>query len=277
MSSLVYLYAATLVVLAIEVVMGRYKGLMTRTNVLSTVASIIGNNLTRPLSAILIALIIGFLLPAWKDSLVETPLYISGPIIFVLAEFCFYWVHRWSHEAKDGPHDWLWKLHRTHHSGKFMNVIVTMRQNIFWPFVVPTGWVLGISTYLGMGNGAALALIIIYGWNLITHADFRWDDVLRRQPHIGPVFRALEHVLVSPGIHHTHHGYGRDGAAYRNFAVTLSLFDWMFGTLHIPTGRPWKYGVPGPKPHWAEDVFFPVVPARKAATATPAEATADKS
>lgn len=274
--TLVYLYVATLAVLALEVIMGRYKGLMTRTNVLSSVASIIGNNLTRPLSAILIALVIGALIPAWKDSLIQTPWYISFPIVFVVAEFCFYWVHRWSHEAKDGPNDWLWKLHRTHHSGKFMNVIVTMRQNVLWPFVVPTGWVLGISTYLGLGQGAALALMTIYGWNLITHADFRWDDVIRRQPRIGPVFRAIEHVLVSPGIHHTHHGYGRDGAAYRNFAVTLSLFDWMFGTLHIPEGRPWKYGVPGPQPHWAEDVFFPVVPARKSASPATAEAVTEK-
>ncbi len=274
--TLAYLYLATLMVLALEIVMGRYRGLMTRTNVLSSVASIIGNNITRPLSAIIIALAVGFLLPAYKGALSDVAWYISFPIIFVIAEFCFYWVHRWAHEAKDKPHDWLWKLHRTHHSGKFMNVIVTMRQNIFWPFIVPTGWVLGIATYLGMAQGAALALFTIYGWNLITHADFRWDDVIRRQPYVGKVFRALEHVVVSPGIHHTHHGYGKDGAAYRNYAVTLSLFDWMFGTLHIPKGRPWKYGVPGPQPHWAEDVFFPVIPPSRKSPEAASQPAAEK-
>lgn len=258
-----YLYLATLVVLALEVVMGRYRGLLTSENVKSTLSSIVGNLITRLLSTILIATLVGILLPEFQGALADTPLYVAYPAVFILCEFCFYWVHRWSHEAKGKRHDWFWKLHRTHHSGKYINVIVTMRQNIFWPFVVPTPWVLGIATFLGLEQGAALSLITIYGWNLITHADFRWDDVLRRQPGIGPVFRALEHVLVSPGIHHTHHGYGRDGANYRNYAVTLSLFDWIFGTLHIPEGRPWKYGVPGPQPHWAEDVFFPIVQQRK--------------
>ena len=264
-----YLYLATLVVLALEVAMGRYSGLLTSENVKSTLSSIVGNLITRLLSTILIAYLVGFALPEYQGALADTSLFLAYPAIFVTCEFCFYWVHRWSHEAKGKRHDWLWKLHRTHHSGKYINVIVTLRQNVFWPFVVPTPWVLGISTFLGLEQGAALTLITIYGWNLITHADFRWDDVVRRHPHVGPVFRALEHVFVSPGIHHTHHGYGRDGANYRNYAVTLSLLDWLFGTLHIPQGRPWKYGVPGPQPHWAEDVFFPIVRPRKSEQLSP--------
>jgi hypothetical protein len=33
----------------------------------------------------------------------------------------------------------------------------------------------------------------------------------------------------------------------------------MFGTLHIPQGRPSRYGVPGPKLGVAEDVLYPLV------------------
>lgn len=260
-----YLYLATLVVIALEVAAGRYRGLLTTENVKSNLASIFGNGCTRLIATFIIAHVIDLVLPNYQGTLAAVPLYIGFPVVFVIAEFAFYWVHRWSHEAKGKRHDWLWKLHRTHHSGKYMNVVVTMRQNIFWPFVVPTPWVLGIATFLGLEQAAALTLITIYGWNLITHADFRWDDVVRRQRRIGPIFRAFEHVLVSPGIHHTHHGYGRDGGNFRNYAVTLSLLDWMFGTLYIPEGRPWKYGVPGPQPYWAEDVFFPLVQPRKKA------------
>jgi sterol desaturase/sphingolipid hydroxylase (fatty acid hydroxylase superfamily) len=267
-----YLYLATFVVLALEVVCGRYRGLLTSENVKSTLGSILGNAVTRPIAAIIIAAAIGFALPTHQGALATTPLYIAFPVVFVIAEFAFYWVHRWSHEGKGHRLDWLWKLHRTHHSGKFMNVVVTTRMNVFWPFVVPTPWVLGVATYLGMEQGAALTLMTIYGWNLITHANFRWDDVVRRQRFIGPVFRMMEHIVVSPGIHHTHHGYGRDGGNFRNYAVTLSILDWMFGTLHIPHGRPWKYGVPGPQPHWAEDVFFPIVrPAKGKAAVMPAD------
>ena len=262
MPDMTYLYLATLVVIVIEFSSGRYRGIVNRTSVLSTLASILGNSASRPAVAILVAAAIGWMLPVHKDSLGHLPLYLAFPLVFVTCEFCFYWVHRWSHEAKGGRYNWFWNLHRTHHSGKYINVFVTVRQNVFWAFVVPTPWILGIAAYLGMEAAAALSLFTIYGWNLITHADFRWDDAVRRQSRIGPVFRALEHIVVSPGIHHTHHGYGRDGGSYRNFAVTLSLFDWIFGTLHIPDGRPWRYGVPGPEPYWAEDVFFPIVRGR---------------
>jgi sterol desaturase/sphingolipid hydroxylase (fatty acid hydroxylase superfamily) len=78
----------------------------------------------------------------------------------------------------------------------------------------------------------------------------------------GPIFQVIEHVFVSPGMHHSHHGYGKDGGNFRNYAVTLSLFDWIFGTLHIPVGRPWKYGIPGPDVYWAEEVLYPLVRAR---------------
>src|SRR3546814_11228835 len=87
---------------------------------------------------------------------------------------------------------------------------------------------------------------------------FRWDDAIRRSRRFGRLFRAIETVLVSPGIHHTHHGYGRDGASFRNYAVTFSFLDRIFGTLHIPEGRPANYGLPGPTPPWFEEVFFPV-------------------
>src|SRR3546814_8860115 len=85
------------------------------------------------------------------------------------------------------------------------------------------------------------------------------DDAIRRSRRFGRLFRAIETVLVSPGIHHTHHGYGRDGASFRNYAVTFSFLDRIFGTLHIPEGRPANYGLPGPTPPWFEEVFFPVL------------------
>jgi hypothetical protein len=81
----------------------------------------------------------------------------------------------------------------------------------------------------------------------------------RSHRYTGPLFRALEHVLVSPGIHHTHHGFGRDGKNYRNFGTVVSLYDWMFGTLHIPQGRPANYGLPVRDAHWLEQLFYPLV------------------
>ena len=45
---------------------------------------------------------------------------------------------------------------------------------------------------------------------------------------------------------------------YRNYALTFAFLDWAFGTLHIPEGRPSRYGVPGEEPHWTEEAFYPL-------------------
>jgi sterol desaturase/sphingolipid hydroxylase (fatty acid hydroxylase superfamily) len=132
--------------------------------------------------------------------------------------------------------------------------------------VVPTPWVLGVATCLGLGQAAALTLLVVFGWNLLTHSHFRWDDALRRHPLTRRAMAVFENVIVTPGIHHTHHGYGRDGKSFRNYAVMFSFIDRLFGTLHVPEGRPAHYGLPGPNAHWAEETFFPLYRSRPGAT-----------
>jgi len=257
-----YLLAATAVIFVIELVSGRLKGARYRDYIVTMLCFVSKSVISRPLVAILLAWIFTVSLPRYAGALAGTPLIISYAITFVLMEFTFYWVHRWSHEGQrqGSPLDWLWRLHRTHHSASHLDVSVTVRQSTFWPVVVPTTWVLGVATYLGWGEAAALSLLTTYGWNLLTHTNSRWDDALRDVPVVGPALHGLQHVLTSPSMHHTHHGYGgRDGKMYRNYAVTLSVFDTIFGTLHIPQGRPAKYGVPGVQPHWAEEVFYPII------------------
>jgi len=254
-----YLYSATLLVLIVEIIAGRHRGIYRREDWWVTIGCIAGSAVVRPIVAILVATVIGLALPAHRNALAGMSPVLAFALVFTVTEFAFYWAHRWAHEVKGGRHEWFWKLHRTHHAGKYMNVTVTLRINPFWSLVVPTPWVLGVAVYLGLDQAAGYTLLVIYGWNLITHSHFRWDDAVRRHPRFGPWFRALEHLLVSPGMHHTHHGYGRDGGNFRNYAVTLSALDWMFGTLFIPEGRPWKYGVPGANPPWREEVLFPLV------------------
>lgn len=252
-------------VLLAEILLGRHKDVHTaHDNRVLFWCAASGLAIARPLSALLIAWTMTWLLPQWRGALAGIPLLPAFLAGFVATEFCFYWAHRWAHEAASWQTPWLWLIHRTHHSARYMSVLVTLRINFFWAFIVPTPWVLGLMVYLGQEFAAALVLVTIYGWNLITHADFRWDDPIRRHLVFGPAFRALEHILVSPGMHHSHHGYGKNGGNFRNYAVTLSLIDWLFGTLFIPTGRPWRYGVPGKDPYWVEEVFYPLVKANTA-------------
>jgi len=256
----IWVAAGTALILAAEVIMGRHRGAYTRGDIpLLVISFVSGRAVVGPMMVAVIAAIYAFLLPEWKGALASTPFWIGFPALLLFEEFVFYWVHRISHQNRNSKEQMFWKLHRTHHSGRHMNVVLQARVNLFWYVIIPTGWTLGLGLYLGLEQAAAAASVTIVAWNTVTHSSFRWDDAVRRHRIFGPIFRAIEHVFVSPGIHHTHHGYGRDGAGYRNFGTVLSVWDWLFGTLHIPEGRPWRYGNPGPTAHWTEELFYPLV------------------
>ena len=251
---------ASAVVLLIEIAAGRHKGVYQKGDFKIVVGSfLVGRWAMVPLATMAVAWVWRSALPGYRDALGGVSPLLAFPALLIVTEFCFYWVHRTAHESKSTKYPVLWKIHRTHHSGKHMNVLLTKRLNVFWFFILPTSWVNGLALYLGLTEAALGVTITTMVWNLVTHSNFRWDDRVRRHRVTGPVFRALEHVFVSPGIHHTHHGYGKDGASYRNYALMLSVYDWMFGTLHIPEGRPWRYGIPGPNAHWLEELAYPLV------------------
>lgn len=256
-------------VLTLEIVSGRHRGIYSRSEwLINLLCGAIGMAVIRPLLSIVTALVFVAILPQQQGLLAH----VSTGLVFIVGllvtEFLFYWVHRLAHEGKGKRGmDWLWQLHRTHHSARYMNIILLIRQHPLWPIVQPQTWTVGFLLYAGQPVAAASIAVSVYAWNLITHSNFRWDDRLRALPAIGPLFRAAEHVLVSPGVHHTHHGYGKDGANYRNFGLIFSVYDTLFGTLHIPQGRPWRYGLPGTDASWQEQVFYPLArgsaPAKK--------------
>ena len=256
-----FVLAATAAILLAELALGRHKGVYGRGDYLVIgLCAVLNPLVSRALAGLVFALVFQTLLPGGRNALARLPLLPSFLVLYLIIEMGFYWGHRLAHEGQVKPRwRWLWKIHRTHHAGRYMNVLVTQRVALAWSFVVPTAWLMGLAVYLGQGEAAGWVVLCTFVWNLVTHSHFRWDDALRRHRRFGPAFRGLEHIIISPGVHHTHHGYGKDGAMYRNYAVTFAFIDWMFGTLHIPAGRPSRYGVPGPQPHWAEEVFYPLV------------------
>ncbi len=268
---MIWMAVATLLLLALELLAGRHRGVYRKGDFKLLIGSLfLGRGVMAPLGITLISGVYSLLLPAaWSGRFADVPFWLGFPLVMLAGEFCFYWVHRWAHQPRLQP--WLWKIHRTHHSGRHMNVLLNYRLNLSWFFIIPSGWVSGLALYFGMGDAVLGYVLFLQVWNLVTHSNFRWDDAVRNNRYSGPLFRALEHVFVSPGMHHTHHGYGVDGKNYPNFGTIISLYDWMFGTLHIPNGRPTHYGLPGKDLHWAEELFYPLVrmkPRAEAATET---------
>lgn len=257
---LLWLTLGAVIVLIAEMFAGRHKGVYAKKGEIPLISlnMAIGRFLIAPTIGIAVAVLWSTVVPDYKGALSAMPLWLALPLVLLFAEFCFYWVHRWAHQGQKNK-TFLWMIHRTHHSATYMNVAVWMRLNLFWYVIIPNAWSLGLVIYLGLADAAGIALVLNAAWNIVTHCDFRWDDAVRRHRLFGPAFRALEHVLVSPGMHHTHHGFGKDGASYRNYGVLLSVWDWAFGTLHIPEGRPYRYGIPGHNAHWLEELAYPLV------------------
>lgn len=133
------------------------------------------------------------------------------------------------------------------------------RINVFWPVVQPYGWVSGIAIYLGMVEAATIFFTLLLAWNALTHSDFRWDDALAKKLPAGEkIITAIEWLFITPRLHHSHHGFGRNGKAYRNFCTMLSVYDRLFGTLYIPQGRPEHYGIMGKEKACLEQLLYPL-------------------
>ena len=215
-----WVLAVTGVILIAEIVAGRHRAIYARSDWFVNAICLVAGALVRPLGAVVVATLIGWVVPAGKGSLSWVPFVPAVIAIILLAEFANYWVHRGSHELKDSRwFDWLWRMHRTHHTAKYVNVMLNFRISLFWGLVAGLTWVMSLAVYFGQAKAAGVAVIIFSFWGIFTHSDFRWDDALRKHRIIGPMFWSLEHIFISPGIHHSHHGYGKDGGNYRNFGI----------------------------------------------------------
>ncbi len=202
----------------------------------------------------------GYLAVSWfpdhAGGLSHVNFWAAFAVIFVFQEFAHYWLHRLTHEK-----EWLWKIHRTHHTAENLNMGVLYRYNIFWTMMLPQLWVGPFAIYLGVGMPYVLAVMVTYFVNASTHTAFRWDLWLReKMPWSEPFWRVLEKVITLPDTHHAHHAWGPGSHLNGNYAITLFIFDVLFGTAKIPNRRQKRFGLPkGRSYHWTEELFWPIV------------------
>jgi len=212
------------------------------------------------LSGAIVGTALGYLIaqiwPANAGSFSHISFAIAFPAIWIFQEFAHYWVHRYAHEWR-----WMWKLHRTHHSAQQLNMAVVYRYNIFWVLLLPQGWFGAFAVYFGQVDAYVTAIMITYLVNLATHSNYRWDLWLReKMPWTEPMWWVVERIITLPDTHHAHHAYGKSAHPNGNYAVTIFLFDILFGTAKIPNSTQKNYGLPiSTRLHWAEELFWPLV------------------
>ena len=150
-------------------------------------------------------------------------------VALVVLDFVQWLVHNTLHRV-----DFLWEIHKVHHSVKEgeMDWIVSFRFSWIEPVIyksvmyIPAMW-------FGFAP-EALFFHAVFGTLIghLNHANLTWD--------YGP----LRYVFNSPRMHLYHHAY--DAPAHgQNFGITLSCWDWIFGTHHLPDEPCPKIGFPG--------------------------------
>lgn len=166
-------------------------------------------------------------IPVWAALLTTTLLEL------LLLELGYWFAHYVSHRVPA-----IWEFHKVHHSAEVMSPLTEGRQHpldvLFFQNVVACS--------LGLGYGVMQFLFgttktfAIWQTNVFLLVFFLTVSHLRHS-HVWLPFTGLAGKLIhSPAHHQIHHSTAvRDHN--KNLGFSLSLWDWIFGTLRLPEKR----------------------------------------
>ena len=151
-------------------------------------------------------------------------------VFFLVSDFVQWNTHRLLHKIP-----LLWNFHKVHHSVKQMGFAAHLRYHWVEPIVYKS--ILYIPMAL-IGGFKAEDVIFVHFIAIVighlNHANLGWD------------YGRLKYIVNNPKMHIWHHSkqiHNRYGA---NFGISLSVWDYIFGTHHIPhDGRDIELGFDG--------------------------------
>ena len=153
-------------------------------------------------------------------------------VFFLVNDFAQWGVHNLLHRVP-----FLWKFHKLHHSVREMGFAAHLRYHFGESFLYKTITYIVLSYVLNFKLENAFILhsfTILIGH--LNHANLGWD--------YGP----LRFILNNPKMHIWHHAkeLPKSHPSGMNFGITLSLWDYIFGTAYIPSdGRDIELGFEG--------------------------------
>lgn len=199
---------------------------------------------------------------------------------FIVRDFVQWWIHRLLHRV-----DWLWKFHQVHHSVEEMGFAAHLRFHWMETVVYRTLEYMPLAL-LGIGlHDFFIIHIFTLAWGHYNHSNISahhritggvigallgiilsqnlLDTNIVSEPNmtmtivivgglvlLGSLILApmMKYIFNSPEMHIWHHSYNlpKDRQMGVNFGLTLAIWDYIFGTAHVPhTGRDIKLGFPG--------------------------------
>ena len=153
---------------------------------------------------------------------------IAGVLCFIVLDFAVWLEHVISHKWQ-----WLWRIHRVHHSDTGFDVTTALR---FHPLeiIVSILWKGAIVALLGAPVMAVLIFeIVLNGSAMFNHANVKLPLVLDR---------FLRFAIVTPDMHRIHHSQDIS-ETNSNYGFNFSIWDRLFG---LYTAQP-KTGMQGLK------------------------------
>lgn len=194
---------------------------------------------------------------------------------FVVGDFISWWIHRLLHSNK-----WLWEFHKVHHSVEEMGFAAHLRyhwmENVVYATLryIPLALIgIGLNDFFiiyvfnlavghynhsnitvsGTLSGAILGTLVGLWIAVLNSASPEWLYYLigiAGGAGVGALLLGpyMKIIFNSPEMHIWHHAQklpaGREQGM--NFGITLSLWDYLFGTAYVPeSGRDIKLGFPG--------------------------------
>ncbi|MEM7552320.1 MAG: sterol desaturase family protein [Bacteroidota bacterium] len=151
-------------------------------------------------------------------------------ILFVAADFLYYWAHRMSHEI-----NLFWGGHVVHHQSEDYNLSVALRQSSLQVI-----WTFGFYLPLALVGFDTISFALMSG--LVTVYQF-WihTETINKMGW-------LEHIFNTPSHHRVHHGRNPKYID-RNHAGVFIIWDKMFGTFQKEEEKP-IYGITTPLKSW---------------------------
>ncbi|MFQ5335757.1 MAG: sterol desaturase family protein [Flavobacteriales bacterium] len=150
-------------------------------------------------------------------------------ILFVLSDFVQWLVHRLLHRVP-----LLWQFHKVHHSVREMGFAAHLR--FHWVETIVYKSVLFIPFTL-IGYGASDFFVVHIVQIIIGHLN---------HANISLSYGIFGYLLNNPAMHIWHHARELPEIYGVNFGISLSLWDYVFGTAYVPCeGRDIELGFPG--------------------------------
>nr|WP_299382622.1 sterol desaturase family protein [Allomuricauda sp.] len=166
-------------------------------------------------------------------------------VFFILLDFVQWFTHVLLHKLPI-----LWRFHQVHHSVKEMGFAAHLRyhwmENVLYKPLKTFGVML-----LG-GFEPEQAFIVHFAAITIGHLN---------HANIKLTYGPLKYIFNNPVMHLYHHSYTLPKGSYGvNFGISLSLWDYLFGTYYIPEDSGTiKLGYPGdermPKGFWRQLIY----------------------